>query len=109
MGALLFEMVHCLLALCAGLLIALLGLALETIGHLVASAADQLVFTAGRRDRGGQQRYSIPTIFNLGYHTLASCLPTCQSADNPAKYEPISFHDYAVWYATKNYVHQQKG
>ena len=33
------------------------------------------------------------------------CLPTCQSAERPAKYPPIKFGDYAIWFARKSYEH----
>lgn len=47
-------------------------------------------------NRSGKERYSIPTFFNLDYNAQVSCLPTCQSADNPAKYAPIRAGDYLV-------------
>ena len=56
----------------------------------------------------GLDRYAIPFFFDTPPDTLLECLPTCQSADNPPKYEPTTYHDYAVWYATRNYVHQDK-
>jgi len=36
---------------------------------------------------------------------VVECLPTCRSADNPAKYPPIRFGDYALWFASKSYQH----
>jgi isopenicillin N synthase-like dioxygenase len=47
-------------------------------------------------NRTGRERYSIPTFFNLDYHAPVSCLPTCQSAENPPKYAPIASGDYLV-------------
>lgn len=47
-------------------------------------------------NRTGKERYSIPMFFNLDYHTLISCLPTCQSADNPPKHQPITSGDYLL-------------
>jgi isopenicillin N synthase-like dioxygenase len=47
-------------------------------------------------NRNGRERYSIPTFFNLDFHALVSCLPSCQSADNPPKYAPISSGEYLV-------------
>jgi isopenicillin N synthase-like dioxygenase len=47
-------------------------------------------------NRTGKERYSIPTFFNLDYHTLVSCLPTCQSPTNPPKYPPIKSGDYLL-------------
>ena len=47
-------------------------------------------------NRTGKERYSIPTFFNFDYQALVSCLPTCQSADNPPKYPPIKSGDYLL-------------
>ena len=47
-------------------------------------------------NRSGQERYSIPTFFNLDYDALVSCLPSCRAAGEPAKYEPIKSGDYLV-------------
>jgi isopenicillin N synthase-like dioxygenase len=47
-------------------------------------------------NRTGKERYSIPTFFNLDYHTMVSCLPTCQSSDSPPKYQPIKSGDYLL-------------
>ena len=47
-------------------------------------------------NRTGRERYSIPTFFNLDYDAPVSCLPTCQSADNPPKHAPIKSGDYLV-------------
>ncbi len=53
----------------------------------------------------GRARYAIPFFFDPHPDTLIECLPTCRSAANPPQYEPITYHDYAVWYARRNYVH----
>lgn len=53
----------------------------------------------------GFHRYAIPYFFDAHPDTSIACLPTCQSADNPAKYPPITYHDYALWYARRNYAH----
>ncbi|NKC33542.1 isopenicillin N synthase family oxygenase [Roseomonas sp. BU-1] len=47
-------------------------------------------------NRMGKERYSIPTFFNLDYDAPVHCLPTCQSPENPPKYEPIKSGDYLV-------------
>jgi isopenicillin N synthase-like dioxygenase len=47
-------------------------------------------------NRTGKERYSIPTFFNLDYHSMVSCLPTCQSQDSPPKYQPIKSGDYLL-------------
>lgn len=40
---------------------------------------------------GTQSRYSIPFFFNANPHYVMSCIPSCFSDDNPAKYPPISY------------------
>jgi hypothetical protein len=39
--------------------------------------------------------------------TLIACLPSCCSADNPAKQPPILFDDDLTWFATRNDRHLQ--
>ena len=40
---------------------------------------------------GSQSRYSIPFFFNANPHYIMSCIPSCCSTDNEAKYPPISY------------------
>lgn len=47
-------------------------------------------------NRLGKERYSIPTFFNLDYDAPVRCLPTCQSPENPPRYQPIKSGDYLV-------------
>lgn len=42
----------------------------------------------------GKERYSVPFFFNPAYQSLISCIPTCQSPDNPPKYQPIINGEY---------------
>ena len=51
----------------------------------------------------GRHRYAIP--FFLGPHidTVIACLPTCQSADNPPRFEPITYDAYLHWWYDANY------
>lgn len=57
------------------------------------------------RNVSGQVRYAIPFFCDPHHETAIECLPTCRSADNPAKYPPIRFGDYALWFASKSYQH----
>jgi isopenicillin N synthase-like dioxygenase len=54
---------------------------------------------------GGRHRYAIPYFFDAHPDTVIECLPSCWSADRPARYEPITYHEYALWYARRNYAH----
>ena len=47
-------------------------------------------------NRTGKERYSIPTFFNLDFAAPVSCLPTCQSEENPSKYDTIRAGDYLL-------------
>ena len=47
-------------------------------------------------NRTGRRRFSFPTFFNLDYDAPVACLPSCQSADNPARHQPIKSGDYLV-------------
>ncbi len=40
---------------------------------------------------GTESRYSIPFFFNANPHYVMSCIPSCCSENNPAKYPPISY------------------
>jgi len=53
----------------------------------------------------GQARYAIPYFYDPHPDTLIECLPTCCGPDNPPQYEPVTYDQYALWYATQNYVH----
>jgi isopenicillin N synthase-like dioxygenase len=57
------------------------------------------------RNISGQVRYAIPFFCDPDHDTMIVCLPSCCSADNPAKYPPIRFGDYALWFASKSYQH----
>ncbi len=47
-------------------------------------------------NRAGQERYSIPTFFNLDFHAPVACLPGYSSAENPPRYAPITSGDYLL-------------
>ena len=47
------------------------------------------------RNVSGTVRYAIPFFFDPDHDSTIACLPSCQSASNPAKYPPIKFGDYA--------------
>ena len=40
---------------------------------------------------GSESRYSIPFFFNANPHHVMSCISSCCSAENPARYPPISY------------------
>ena len=34
---------------------------------------------------------------------VMTCLPTCMSPDNPARFPPTTYMDYMIWYQNRNY------
>jgi isopenicillin N synthase-like dioxygenase len=60
------------------------------------------------RNVSGQLRYAVPFFCDPNHDTMIECLPTCQSAERPAKYPPIKFGDYALWFAAQRYEHMAK-
>jgi isopenicillin N synthase-like dioxygenase len=59
------------------------------------------------RNVSGQVRYAIPFFCDPDHDTVIECLPSCRSEAQPAKYPPIKFGDYALWFATQRYEHLQ--
>lgn len=53
----------------------------------------------------GRNRYAIPFFFDAHPDTLIECVPTCCSDTDPPRYPPITYHDYAVWFASRTYNH----
>jgi isopenicillin N synthase-like dioxygenase len=45
-------------------------------------------------NRTGRERYSLPFFGIPDYDAVVACLPTCQSAEHPAKYEPLKVGDF---------------
>ena len=60
------------------------------------------------RNVSGGLRYAIPFFCDPEHDTVIECLPSCQSAERPAKYSPIKFGDYALWFAAQRYEHMAK-
>ena len=58
----------------------------------------------------GQDRYAIPFFFDANIDYPMGCLPTCQSADNPARYEPTTVMDYMLWFSNQyDHVREKDG
>ena len=56
-------------------------------------------------NRTGGDRYAIPFFCDPNHDTVIECLQSCRSTAHPAKYPPIKFGDYAIWFARKSYEH----
>ena len=60
------------------------------------------------RNVSGQLRYALPFFFDPDHDTMIECLPSCRSVDQSAKYPPIKFGDYALWFAAQRYEHLER-
>jgi isopenicillin N synthase-like dioxygenase len=50
-----------------------------------------------------RHRYSTPFFYTPHIDWPIACLPTCRGAGNPAKYPPITYGEYRVWWLNTNY------
>ncbi|HET6185338.1 MAG TPA: 2-oxoglutarate and iron-dependent oxygenase domain-containing protein [Acetobacteraceae bacterium] len=55
-------------------------------------------------NRSGQERYAIPFFMDCAYQWRMTCLPTCTGADDPPRYEPITYPEYMAWFRNLNYA-----
>lgn len=49
-------------------------------------------------NRANVDRYSFPVFFGPNFDAMIECLPTCQSPDNPPRFEPITYEGLRQWY-----------
>ena len=54
----------------------------------------------------GGDRYSCPYFFDTSLDSTVEVLPTCQSADKPAKWPPVRYGDYLLERLDKNYAYR---
>ncbi len=65
---------------------------------------DRFLSTSHRvLNSAGRDRYAIPLFFDPNTDTVIECLPTCQGPDNPAKYPPVTYENYLLWFTSSNY------
>jgi isopenicillin N synthase-like dioxygenase len=55
----------------------------------------------------GNDRYSIAYFHSPNPDAVIECLPSCVSAENPAKYPPAVYRDLILEFYRANYFHQQ--
>ncbi|MFZ5782680.1 MAG: isopenicillin N synthase family dioxygenase [Pseudomonadota bacterium] len=47
-----------------------------------------------------EERYAMPFFLDVNRDWRMACLPSCTSADNPPRYEPMTYAEYMAWYTT---------
>ena len=56
-------------------------------------------------NQSGRDRYAIPFFYSPSPNTLIECVDTCQDADNPPQYRPVTVREYTEWFSHKVFVH----
>jgi isopenicillin N synthase-like dioxygenase len=55
----------------------------------------------------GTDRYSIAYFHSPNPDSVVECLPSCVSAENPPRYEPVVYRDLVLEFYRANYFHQK--
>jgi isopenicillin N synthase-like dioxygenase len=61
----------------------------------------------GVLNESGTDRYSIAYFHSPNPNATIQCLPSCVSADNPARYEPTVYRELVLAFYRANYFHQK--
>jgi len=86
------------------------GMFLVNIGQVLNRWTNGLFPATPHRvvNLAGVERYSIPFFFDPDFDAEVRCLPTCRSADNPPRFEPIRYLDHILAFTGKNFDHRRK-
>jgi len=56
-----------------------------------------------RNAASDRDRYAVPFFMTCRTDHVIACLPTCQDAGHPPRYEPITYEQYLIWFTGQNY------
>src|SRR5437868_10592493 len=82
---------------------------LINLGHIIRRwSKDRFLSTPhGVLNDSGTDRYSIAYFHSPNVESVIDCLPSCVSADNPARYGPAIYRDLVLDFYRANYFHQK--
>jgi len=85
------------------------GAFIVNVGDLMARWTNDYFQSTVHRaiNRSGRERYSIPFFYGINSQQVVQVLDTCQSAERPAKYRPITAGDYIRSRFDATYAHRQ--
>ena len=81
------------------------GTFVMNVGDILARWSNDVFVSTPHRviNRSGKERYSQPFFFDPSMDSLIEALPSCVTADRPAKYAPVLYGDYLMERIDKNY------
>ena len=86
----------------------IVGTFLVNLGNMMKRwSNDRFLSTPhGVLNDSGKDRYSIAFFYSPNVDATIACLPSCVSAETPARYEPAVYRDLVLAFYNANYFHR---